>query len=144
MLLTKTVEVSGKTLTLTHNLYTYIKYKEFTGRDMLEDTARLSLSINALTNLSVDALTNLSVDALSAAEQEELISSFFSSANSTYIMYLTAALIATAELPLSREFTDILCDIPDDALYDAAYITCLTNFMLINIDRVKKNLLAQN
>lgn len=135
MPLTKTIKVSGKTLTLTHNLYTYVKYKEFTGRDMLEDTARLSLFI--------DAPTNLSVDALSAAEQEKLISSFFSSTNSTYIMYLTAALVATAELPRSREFTNILCDIPDDALYDAEFITSLTDFMLINIDRVKKNLLAR-
>lgn len=135
MLLTKTVEVSGKTLTLTHNLYTYVKYKEFTGRDMLEDTARLAIA--------TDAPTDKSVDALSAAEQEQLISSFFSSTNSTYIMYLTAALMATAELPRSREFTDILCDIPDDALYDAEFIKCLTEFMLINIDRVKKNLLAR-
>lgn len=135
MLLTKTVEVSGKTLTLTHNLYTYVKYKEFTGRDMLEDTARLAVSI--------DAPTDKSVDALSAAEQENLISSFFTPANSEYIMYLTAALMATAELPRSRSFIDILCDIPDDALYDAEYITCLTEFMLINIDRVKKNLLAR-
>ena len=136
MALTKTIEAGGKTLTLTHNLYTYVKYKEFTGRDMLEDTARLAIA--------TDTPTGKAVDALSVEEQEKLISSFFSSANSTYIMYLTAALMATAELPRSREFTDILCDIPDDALYDAEFIKCLTEFMLINIDRVKKNLLARS
>ena len=58
------------------------------------------------------------------------------------MLYLTAALIATAQHPKKVVFDDIIADLPDDILYDAEFLKVLTDFITINIDRVKKKVMA--
>ena len=82
---------------------------------------------------------NKDIDSLSSEELSKITDAVLCSNATEYMINLTAALIATARHPEKVDFDDIIANLPDDILYDAEYLKVLTEFITINIDRVKKS-----
>jgi len=82
------------------------------------------------------------INSLSPDEMSKVIDITLNAKSSEYILNLTAALIATAIYPQKKAFEDIIAELPDDIMYDAEFMKEITNFITINIDRVKKKVMA--
>lgn len=146
----KKVVVEDKEITLMHNALTYILYKNYTGRDLLADTMDLGINLKGDVDIdgkkiNVDELAKKAqkdINSLSNEELSKIIDITLNAKSSEYILYLTAALIATAIYPQKKAFEDIIAELPDDIMYDAEFMKEITNFITINIDRVKKKIVA--
>lgn len=136
----KVVKVEGKEIKLVHNPLTYILYKNYTGRDLLNDTMDVGIGMRGIETLAKKAQQG--VENLTNEELVKITDAVLASNSTEYMLNLTAALIATAQHPKKLVFDDIIADLPDDILYDAEFLKTLTEFITINIDRVKKKLIA--
>lgn len=129
-------------LKLVHNALTYIKYKNYTGRDLLDDTMNIGLAIKGNEKTALKAQEK-GIESLNDKEVQELIQVALNSKTSEYILFLTSALIATARHPEYLDFNDIIAELPDDIMYDSKFMETITEFMLINVDRIKKKVVAE-
>lgn len=138
----KVIKVGDKEIKLVHNPLTYILYKNYTGRDLLDDTMKLGINMK---NKEIEPIAKKAQNGIETLTEEELVKitdAILCSNSTEYMLYLTAALIATAQHPKKVVFDDIIADLPDDILYDAEFLKVLTDFITINIDRVKKKVMA--
>ena len=131
----KKVKVSNKEITLRHNLMTYILYRNFTGRDLLDDTMKIGIRSKPL-----ECLLGKDAKDLSPDELEKLSSALLGGDTGFYLMNLTAALVATEYQFQKKPFTfeGIIESLPDDLMYDTNFMTNLTEFITVYVEGIKK------
>lgn len=114
----KTVDHEGNEvlIKLAHSPVTYIKYKEFTGRELFDDMLSYCQDKSGIDKKN----------------EEQAFSIIFSSSSCMFYLELTAALVATAEYPNNRAKEDIIAELPDSLLYDADYMEILAEFITLD------------
>jgi hypothetical protein len=138
---------NGGQIKLVGNALTFMLYKSYFGRDLLNDiVAFASKSADAGTVKRFNALnikTVTDVANLSEAEQEELLSAVGDyKFDSEFVLNFIAALMATARYPEKPDVTDIIVEIPPHWLADKAVVSELMEFLALFITDKKKKAFA--
>ena len=133
----------GGQIKLAGNALTFILYKSYFGRDLLNDIVGFA-GKNANTELlkKFDNLKVTSVEALAAlgeAEQKDLLSSVTEfSFDTEFILHFISALIATARYPEKPDAIDIIMSVPPHWVADRDIINELLEFLSLFISQKKR------
>ena len=142
--LVKTLEApDGEKIKLVGNALTFILYKSYFGRDLLNDivafagknaSAELLKKFDNLKVTSVEALATLGED-----EQKELFASVTEfSFDTEFILNFISALIATAKYPEKPDVIDIIMSVPPHWVADREIINELLEFLALFITQKKR------
>jgi hypothetical protein len=142
--LVKTLEApDGEKIKLVGNALTFILYKSYFGRDLLNDiigfagknaNAGLLKKFEDMKVATVDDLANLD-----EAGQKELFSSFGDFTFDTeFILNFLSALIATAKYPEKPDIIDIIMSVPPHWVADREIINELLEFLSLFITQKKR------
>ena len=141
--LVKKIQVGDDELKLCGNALTFILYKSYFGRDLLNDIisfAKKNSSKETLEKLSkyniksVDDMDKLSDE--QTAEVLETIETY--QFDSEFILNFVASLIATAEYPNKPEVGELIMSIPPSIVTDNALISELLEFFSLFISQKKR------
>lgn len=141
--LVKKITVGDDELKLCGNALTFILYKSYFGRDLLNDIisfAKKNSSKETLEKLSkyniksVDDMDKLSDE--QTAEVLETIETY--QFDSEFILNFVASLIATAEYPNKPEVGELIMSIPPSIVTDNALISELLEFFSLFISQKKR------
>ena len=133
---------NGGKIKLAGNALTFVLYKSYFGRDLLNDIVAFARnSADAETVKKFGELKVKSVDdlnALSAAEQEKVLSAITDyKFDSEFTLNFIAALIATARYPQKADVIEIITEIPPYWLADREVIGELMEFLSLFISQKK-------
>lgn len=141
--LVKKIKVGDDELKLCGNALTFILYKSYFGRDLLNDiisSAKKNSSKETLEKLSkyniksvedMDSLTDeQTADVLETIETYQF--------DSEFILNFVASLIATAEYPNKPEVGELIMSIPPSIVTDNALISELLEFFSLFISQKKR------
>lgn len=142
--LIKTIKTEdGEELKLCGNAFTFILYKSYFGRDLLNDIIAF-----AKKNSNKDTLTKLkeysieSVEDLEKLTDEETNKVFSTIENyefdSEFILNFIASLIATAEYPNKPDVGELIMSIPPYVVTDKTIISELLDFFSLFIAQKKR------
>ena len=141
--LVKTIKINDDEIKLCGNAMTFILYKSYFGRDLLNDIigfAKKNSNKDTLEKLkqfnveSVDDLENLNEQ-----QTNEVLESMQSyEFDSEFILNFVASLIATAEYPNKLEVGELIMSIPPSIVTDNAIITELLEFFSLFIAQKKR------
>ena len=141
--LVKKIQVGDDELKLCGNALTFILYKSYFGRDLLNDIisfAKKNSSKETLEKLSkyninsVDDMDKLSDE--QTAEVLETIETY--QFDSEFILNFVASLIATAEYPNKPEVGELIMSIPPSIVTDNELISELLEFFSLFISQKKR------
>lgn len=133
-------------VTLKGNVFTYIIYKNFTGRDLQSDIAKSLLTNNnqELLNILADWKIKITADdtswfdKLTAERKAEIIPYLSDTVDMEFNLYFTAALIATNEYPKMRSFEETIMSIPPEWMTDAEFLKDIYSFLTMFLKTEKK------
>ena len=132
----------GGKIKLVGNALTFIIYKNYFGKDLLNDIVAFaknnagSDTVQKLGQLGVNVIDDLSK--LTSEKQEELFSAISGYKFDTeFVLQFIASLIATAQYPQKPDVTDIIVSIPPYWLADNEIITELMEFLSLFISSKK-------
>jgi hypothetical protein len=138
---------SGGKIKLVGNALTFILYKSYFGRDLLNDIVGFAKSsanadtVNRFCAAGIKTADDLS--ALTDAQQAELFAALDGyKFDSEFILNFIAALIATGRYPDKPDVTDIIVEIPPHWIADKSVIQELMEFLSLFITDKKKKSLA--
>lgn len=142
--LIKTIKTEdGEELKLCGNAFTFILYKSYFGRDLLNDIIAF-----AKKNSNKDTLTKLreySIESVEDLEKltDEETSDVFSTIesyefDSEFILNFIASLIATAEYPNKPDVGELIMSIPPYVVTDKTIISDLLDFFSLFIAQKKR------
>jgi hypothetical protein len=128
---------------LVGNALTFILYKSYFGRDLLNDIVGFAKkSADAATVKKFNSLNIKSVEdvtGLSEEEQDEILAAVGDyKFDSEFVLNFIAALIATAKYPLKPDVIDVILEIPPHWIADKTVITELMEFLALFITNKKK------
>jgi hypothetical protein len=140
---------NGGKIKLVGNALTFILYKSYFGRDLLNDIvafAKSSASADAVKKFSgLNIRTVDDLNALDDAKQAELLAGITDyKFDSEFVLNFIAALLATACYPEKVDVTDIIVGIPPWWLADNAIISELMEFLSLFISSKKGGTAAQS
>jgi hypothetical protein len=146
--LVKTMEDgNGGKIKLVGNALTFILYKSYFGRDLLNDIVSFAKnSADAETVARLGAFKVKTADdiaALSAEQRAQLLAAEYKF-DSEFCLNFIAALMATARYPEKVDITDIIVEIPPWWLADSAVISELMEFLSLFISQRKGGTAAQS
>lgn len=138
----------GGKIKLAGNALTFILYKSYFGRDLLNDIVAFAKSsadaetIKHFNNLKVRTADDLAQ--LTETEQAQLLTAVGEYKFDTeFVLNFIAALMATAKYPSKPDVTDLIIEIPPWWIADKAIISELMEFLSLFITD-KKNKLQSN
>lgn len=138
----------GGKIKLAGNALTFILYKSYFGRDLLNDIVAFAKSsadaetIKRFNNLKVKTSDDLAQ--LTENEQAQLLTAVGEYKFDTeFVLNFIAALMATAKYPSKPDVTDLIIEIPPWWIADKAIISELMEFLSLFITD-KKNKLQSN
>ena len=133
----------GGKLKLVGNALTFILYKSYFGRDLLNDIVAFAKNsadietIKRFNNLKVKTSDDLAL--LTESEQKELLTAVGEYRFDTeFVLNFIAALMATAKYPNKPDVTDLIIEIPPWLIADKTIISELMEFLSLFITE-KKN-----
>jgi hypothetical protein len=140
---------NGGKIKLVGNALTFILYKSYFGRDLLNDIvafAKNGASADAVKRFSgLNIKTVDDLNALDAERQAEIFAGVTDyKFDSEFVLNFIAALIATAKYPEKADVTDIIVEIPPWWLADNAIISELMEFLSLFISSKKGGTAAQS
>ena len=142
--LVKTLDApDGEKIKLVGNAYTFIIYKSYFGRDLLNDIVNFAgknASPELLKKFESLKVTNVeSLAKLGDAEQKELFDSIGDfNFDAEFILNFIAALIATARFPEKPDVIDIIMSVPPHWVADREIINELLEFLSLFITQKKR------
>lgn len=145
--LVKTMEDgNGGQIKLVGNALTFILYKSYFGRDLLNDIVSFAKknadagTVKKFSALKIETITD--VASLNEADQEELLAAVGDFKFDTeFVLNFIAALMATAQYPTKPDVTDIIVEIPPWWIADKTVVSELMEFLSLFItDKKKKSL----
>lgn len=138
----------GGKIKLAGNALTFILYKSYFGRDLLNDIVAFAKSsadaetIKRFNNLKVKTADDLAQ--LTEREQAQLLTAVGEYKFDTeFVLNFIAALMATAQYPNKPDVTDLIIEIPPWWIADKAIISELMEFLSLFITD-KKNKIQSN
>ena len=138
----------GGQIKLVGNALTFIIYKSYFGRDLLNDIVMFAKNsadaetVKKFGKLNIQSLTD--VAGLSEKAQEDLFAAVGDfKFDSEFVLQFIAALMATARYPEKPDVTDIIVQIPPHWIADKTVITELMEFLALFIVDKKKAPLKQ-
>lgn len=144
----ETQEQREAEITLKGNVFTYIIYKNFTGRDLQADISKSLLTNNNQQLLSLLDKWKIKIVAddmswfnnLTDEQRNEILPYMSNALDTEFNIYFTAALIATNEYPKMRSFEDTIMSIPPEWIMDGEFLNDIYRFlpMFIKTDVKKK------
>ena len=133
----------GGKIKLAGNALTFILYKSYFGRDLLNDIVAFAKNsadietIKRFNNLKVKTADDLAL--LTESEQKQLLTAVGEYRFDTeFVLNFIAALIATAKYPIKPDVTDLIIEIPPWWIADKTIISELMEFLSLFITD-KKN-----
>ena len=133
----------GGKIKLVGNAVTFILYKSYFGRDLLNDIVAFAKNsadietIKRFNNLKVKTADDLAL--LTESEQKQLLTAVGEYRFDTeFVLNFIAALIATAKYPIKPDVTDLIIEIPPWWIADKTIISELMEFLSLFITD-KKN-----
>ena len=138
---------NGGEIKLVGNALTFILYKSYFGRDLLNDIvdfAKNNADANVMQKFGKMNIQNITdVANLSSDEQESLLDAVGDFKFDTeFVLNFIAALIATGRYPEKPDITDIIMEIPPHWVADKQVVTGLMEFLSLFITDKKKKALA--
>ncbi len=138
---------NGGKLKLVGNAMTFLLYKSYFGRDLLNDIVAFARNsadagtVKKFTDLNIKTITDVAT--LSEQQQDELLTAVGDyKFDSEFVLNFIAALIATGRYPEKADITDIIMEIPPHWVADKAVVTELMEFLSLFITDKKKKSLA--
>jgi hypothetical protein len=131
------------------NALTFIIYKNYFGRDLLNDIvsfAKQNADGGAVSRLAkLNVRTAEDIAALTAEEQAELVQAAEGyKFDSEFVLNVVAALVATARYPEKPDVVEVITEIPPHWLADKEVIGELMEFLLLFITQKKGGTVAGN
>lgn len=133
----------GGKIKLVGNALTFILYKSYFGRDLLNDIVAFAKNsadietIKRFNNLKVKTADDLAL--LTESEQKQLLTAVGEYRFDTeFVLNFIAALMATAKYPKKPDVTDLIIEIPPWWIADKTIISELMEFLSLFITE-KKN-----
>jgi hypothetical protein len=127
---------AGGKIKLVGNALTFVLYKSYFGRDLLNDIvsfAKKSADAETVARLGqFKVRTADDVSALSAEQRTALLSADYKF-DSEFVLNFIAALIATARYPEKADITEIITEIPPWWLADGETVSGLMEFLSLFI-----------
>jgi len=137
--LVKTIPHGEDEIKLVGNAMTFILYKSYFGRDLLNDIVGFAkkntstATFEKIKTLGADAdLTNLTADELAGMNLDNM------EFDTEFILNFIAALIATAKYPEKLDAAELICSIPPHFVLDQGVIGELLDFLSLFISSKKK------
>ena len=141
--LIKKIKVGDDELKLCGNALTFILYKSYFGRDLLNDIISFAKknsskeTLEALSKFNIKSVDDL--DKLSEQETSEVLDTISSyQFDSEFILNFVASLIATAEYPNKPEIGELIMSIPPSIVTDNELISELLEFFSLFISQKKR------
>ena len=138
----------GGKIKLVGNSLTFILYKSYFGRDLLNDIVAFAKNsadietIKRFNNLKVKTADDLAL--LTESEQKELLTAVGEYRFDTeFVLNFIAALMATAKYPIKPDVTDLIIEIPPWWIADKTIISELMEFLSLFITD-KQNKIQSN
>lgn len=136
---------SGGKIKLVGNALTFILYKSYFGRDLLNDIVAFAKNsadtgtVQKFSALNIRTAEDLS--GLSEIEQAEILSAVSGYTFDTeFVLNFIAALMATARYPEKPDITDLIIQVPPWWIADKAVISELMEFLSLFITDKKNNI----
>ncbi len=141
--LVKTLEDGDSKIKLVGNALTFIIYKSYFGRDLLNDIvafAKNSADAAMVKKFSeLNVRTAADIESLDDAARERLFAGIADYKFDTeFVLNFIAALMATAKYPEKPDVTDLIIEIPPHWLADKAVVTELMEFLSLFITEKKR------
>lgn len=140
---------NGGKIKLVGNALTFILYKSYFGRDLLNDIVTFAKSsadagaVKRFGQLNIKTAEDLAE--LSEEAQAELLSAVGDyKFDSEFVLNFIAALIATAKYPEKPDITDIIVEIPPWWIADRAVVSDLMEFLSLFITDKRKTVPSEN
>ena len=141
--LAKKIQVGGDELKLCGNALTFILYKSYFGKDLLNDIIAFAKknsskeTLETLKKFNIQSVDDL--DKLSEKETSEVLDTISSyQFDSEFILNFVASLIATAEYPNKPEIGELIMSIPPSIVTDNELISELLEFFSLFISQKKR------
>ena len=142
--LIKTIKTNdGEEIKLCGNAMTFILYKSYFGRDLLNDIISFAKknsnkeTLEKLKKYSINSVED--IDKLDDGQMNEVISTMESyEFDSEFILNFIASLIATAEYPNKPDVGELIMSIPPYIITDNSTITDLLDFFSLFIAQKKR------
>ena len=140
--LVKTLKDGDNEIKLCGNAFTFILYKSYFGRDLLNDIiafARKNASEETLKKLGAFGIKAVEdIEKLSDEQTAQVLGSLDNySFDSEFVLNFIAALMATAQYPARTDITEIICAIPPHFIVDQGVIGELMEFLSLFISQKK-------
>jgi len=141
--LIKKIKVGDDELKLCGNALTFILYKSYFGKDLLNDIIAFAKknsskeTLETLKKFNIQSVDDL--DKLSEKETSEVLDTISSyQFDSEFILNFVASLIATAEYPNKPEIGELIMSIPPSIVTDNELISELLEFFSLFISQKKR------
>ena len=141
--LIKKIKVGDDELKLCGNALTFILYKSYFGKDLLNDIIDFAKknsskeTLETLKKFNIQSVDDL--DKLSEKETSEVLDTISSyQFDSEFILNFVASLIATAEYPNKPEIGELIMSIPPSIVTDNELISELLEFFSLFISQKKR------
>lgn len=141
--LIKKIKVGDDELKLCGNALTFILYKSYFGKDLLNDIIAFAKknsskeTLETLKKFNIQSVDDL--DKLSEKETGEVLDTISSyQFDSEFILNFVASLIATAEYPNKLEIGELIMSIPPSIVTDNELISELLEFFSLFISQKKR------
>ena len=140
--LVKTLKDGDNEIKLCGNALTFILYKSYFGRDLLNDIinfAKKNAGENTLKNLNAFGIKAVEdIDKLSDEQTAQVLGSLDNfSFDSEFVLNFIAALMATAQYPAKPDIAEVICAIPPHFIVDQSVIGELMEFLSLFISQKK-------
>lgn len=140
---------NGGKIKLVGNALTFILYKSYFGRDLLNDIVAFAAksadagTVKRFSELNIKTVADMAN--LSESEQMELLTAVGGyQFDSEFVLNFIAALIATGKYPEKMDVTDIIIEIPPHWIADKAVISELMEFLSLFIIDKRKTTTSEN
>ena len=121
--LIKTLKVGEDEIKLAGNAFTFVLYKSYFGRDLLNDIIGFAKKNSGAVNLNPD---NISIDNIGDFDFD-----------TEFILNLIAALMATAQYPTKPDIGELIMGIPPHFLMDTEVIQEILEFLSLFVNQKK-------
>ena len=140
---------NGGKIKLVGNALTFILYKSYFGRDLLNDIVAFAAksadtgTVKRFSELNIKTVADMAN--LSEAEQMKLLTAVGGyQFDSEFVLNFIAALIATGKYPEKMDVTDIIVEIPPHWIANKAVISELMEFLSLFITDKRKATTSEN
>lgn len=132
-----------KKLDLTFSAITFIIYKNYTGREFMQDFISAATSTDkqyTKSKTAIDKLNQIKNDIDIELTEEDIKSLASMNYNDLIEFYIgaTAAMKATTEYPVKRDFAEIINELPLWLFTDKKFINELTQLISFNVKKNKQ------